>query len=172
MARNFELTLSAPCFVGDNDAQLVAGDVAAGATNLIGRPAWSFDDAAEEAIVSCEFEVPSTYTGSGTLKVIVFCAMATATSGGVVWDIFVEAVTAGDTLDLEAAYSWDSANSGTTTAAGTAGDLFATTITLTNKDSMAAGDLIRIGVRRDTDNGSDTMSGDAYIFGISFFEEV
>lgn len=171
MARNFELTLPANAFVGDTGAQLVAGDVAAGAVNLVGRPAWSFDDTAEEAIVSAEFEMPSTYTGSGTLKAIVFCAMATATTGGVVWDVLVEAVTAGDTLDMEAASSWDSVNSATTTAGGTAGDLFATTVTLSNKDSVAAGDLVRIGVRRDCDSGSDTMTGDAYVFAISLFEE-
>lgn len=173
MARNFTLPLPASAFIGDNDAQLVAGDAAAAPVNHLGRPAYAFDDTDEEAITSVEFEMPAEYTGSGTLKAEIFFAMASDTTNDIAIDVFVEAKTAGtDTLDMEAASSWDTANSGTASVSGTtAGDPLSLTISLTNKDSVAAGDVVRIGLRRDCDSANDDATGDMFIYSVSIYEE-
>jgi hypothetical protein len=39
-------------------------------------------------------------------------------------------------------------------------------ITLTNGDSLAAGDYIRVSVARDADNGSDNFAADAYLLAV------
>ncbi|MCL4822575.1 MAG: hypothetical protein KJZ57_00025 [Anaerolineales bacterium] len=50
------------------------------------------------------------------------------------------------------------------TAPGTAGYIDQFTATLTNKDSVAAGDYVRIRLMRDADDGTnDTASGDCYV---------
>jgi hypothetical protein len=71
---------------------------------------------------------------------------------------------------LEAASSWDTANGGTQALSGTAGDLTAITITLTNKDSCAAGDSFRLAIQR-TATGTDTVSGDLYLNSLELFED-
>jgi len=43
-------------------------------------------------------------------------------------------------------------------------------ITLTNADSVAAGDYVRIAINRDADNGSDTATGDAYLLAVEVRE--
>ena len=101
------MMLPASMFVGDEDAQLVAGDVAASPETVLSRMWWAMDDTAEEAIVSHEFPMPSQYTGSG-LKAIVhgfFKTEVTVTDEAVI-DVFVEAKTPdADTLDMAAASS-------------------------------------------------------------------
>ena len=111
-----------------------------------------------------EVDMPSQYTGSG-LKAVVHFFMASDATNDIALDVFVEAKTPNaDTLDMETADSWDSANSGTKSVGGTtAGDPLTLEITLTNADSVAVGDLVRFGVRRDTDSGDDDASGDLFI---------
>lgn len=172
MANNFEIILPASSFVPDSNAQLVAGDGAAAFKAHLGRPVLAMDDTDEEAATSVGFQMPATYTGSGTLKADVWYYMASDATNDVAIDVFVEAVTHGDTLDLEAASGWDSANSGTASVSGTtAGDPRKLTITLANKDSVAAGDLVRIGIRRDCDSANDDASGDLYFAGMTIREE-
>ena len=172
MARTFELHFSPGSFVPDGDAQLVAGDNPCGITAHEGRPALSYDDTDEEAAVSVETQMPNSYA-AGTLKADIHFDTASDATNDVAFDVFVEAKTPGtDTLDMESAASWDSANSGTASVAGTtAGDPQVLTITLTNKDSVAAGDLFRIGLRRDTDSANDDVSGDVYVREVVVYEE-
>lgn len=171
MAHVTLLTIPASAFVPDQNAQLVAGDVGAVFTSHIGRPVLAFDDTAEAAAVSPEYAMPGQYA-AGTLKATIMLYMASDTANDVAFDLFIEAITPLDTLDLEAASGWDSANSGTVSLSGTtAGDLVALTITLTNKDSVAAADLVRFGVRRDTDSANDDASGDAFIASIEIWED-
>lgn len=168
MPRNYELTLPATMFVGDNSAQLVAGDVTARRVNHSGRPALAFDDTVKEAAVSQEFEAPSAHTGTGTLKATLHVASASDVTNDIAFDVFVESKTPNtDTLDMESAASWGTANAGTLSLAGTtAGDPLALTITLTNADSMAAADLVRIGIRRNAG-----ASGDIFVYAVTLFEE-
>ena len=172
MAHVTLLELAANAFVGDNDAQLVAGDVAAAAVNHKGRPAWAFDDIEEAAIVSGEAAMPGQYAG-GTLKATIYFATADDNSNDLAVDAYLEAKTPDvDTLDMEAATSWDAANSGTiSVGATTVGDPLSLTITLTNKDSVAAGDLVRFGFRRDCDSASDDIVGQVFIYSVEIWEQ-
>lgn len=90
--------------------------------------------------------------------------MASATSGKVDFEVAVEAVTPGDALDLDATTSFDTVNSITApTVPATAGYLGSFSCTLTNKDSVAVGDFVRISLKRDaTDGTNDTATGDCY----------
>jgi hypothetical protein len=87
--------------------------------------------------------------------------MASATTGAVVLQAAVECITPGDALDLDSATSFDTPNtSSATTVPATAGQLFTISITLTNNDSIATGDLVRLSLNRDADNAGDTAAGD------------
>lgn len=165
--------LPATAFIGDIDAQLVAGDVAATFVRHNGRPAIALDDTAEEAVISGEYICPESY-GGGTIKADLLVAADTETTNGCVLDIFVEAKTPGtDTLDMETADSWAAANSsGAISFSGTtAGDPIKATVTLTNADSLAAGDVVRFGIRRDTDHASDTATNDVFLYSGRIWED-
>jgi hypothetical protein len=91
---------------------------------------------------------PQGWTGTGTL--VIFYNMASATTGGVAFDVAIEAITPGDSTDLDAATSYDSVNAGNDgTVPGTAGYVDTVSITLTNADSWDDADLIRISIARD-----------------------
>ena len=99
---------------------------------------------------------------TGTLTLVITVMMASATTGDTDWDAAVEAVSSADALDLDATTSFDTVNStDNTTVPGTAGYMQQITITLTNKDSIAAADYVRISLTRDA--ASDTATGDAYV---------
>lgn len=133
------------------------------------RSSLAFDDSTNES-AACSAVLPIEYLGTGTLKAKLFFYSASANSGDAGWNVQVESVTPGDTLDLEATTSFDTANNGTQALSGVAGNLTEITISLTNKDSCAAGDLIRLGIERDADS-SDTVSGDLYLTHVELFEE-
>lgn len=106
---------------------------------------------------------------TGTLTVVIKYVMASATTGGVAFDVAVEAVTDGDSTDLDAATSYDSVNGGSDASVpGTAGYPGEISITLTNNDSMAAGDQVRISIARDIADGNDTATGDCYFTSAEF----
>ena len=76
----------------------------------------------------------------------------------------VMAVSDGDSQDVDAE-SWDTANSQSATVPGTAGYLDEVSLSLTNNDSLAANDLVRIKLSRDADDGSnDTATGDLHLW--------
>ncbi len=133
------------------------------------RLALAFDDTTDESVY-LQTVLPPAYTGTGTLKARLLFYSASANSGDAGWEVAVEAVTPADTLDLETASSWDSINGGTQALSGTAGDLTAITITLTNKDSCAAGDSFRLGISR-TAVSTDTVSGDLFLYSLELFED-
>lgn len=166
MANNFEINLPAQSF-------MIPATAGCARRVLQDRPFLAYDDTAVEAAISLPFEMPATYTGSGTLKADIFYMMASATSGSVDFDVLVEAITAADAVDLDSASSFDSANSGDQTVPATAGYLGQLTITLSNKDSVAAGDYVRIKLERDADDSTnDTATGDARVLLVVIREEV
>lgn len=124
------------------------------------RPALAFDAAADETAY-WTFNAPQGLTG--TLTCVVTYAMASANSGNIYWQAALEAITAGDALDTDSTTSFDTANSGNGAVPATAGYVQQISITMTNADSIAAGDLVRLSVNRDADNASDTASGDALL---------
>lgn len=156
----------------DDNALLVAGDLAALWRAHVGRLVLGFDATDEMAAVTPEIPMPSQYTGSG-LKAVLYFYMESDATNDVALDVFVEAKTPdGDTLDMETADDWDSANSGTKSLAGTtAGDLLKLEITLTNDDGLNAGDLVRFGVRRDTDSANDDATGELFLAAIEIVDD-
>lgn len=124
----------------------------------------AFDASTNEA-ATFPFVMPQSY-GGGTLTLVVTGKMASATTGDVDLDAEVEARSAGEALDAD---SFDTANStDNTTVPGTAGLSFEVSITLTNKDSVAVGDLVRLRLTRDA--VSDTATGDVEIYGVDLRE--
>lgn len=124
------------------------------------RPVLAFDAATDE---TCYFTTKAPQGLSGALTAVLTYAMASATTGNVVVAVAVEAITDGDALDSDSATSFDTANTSAATAVpATAGYYDEISITLTNADSIAAGDTVRFSFSRDADNASDTATGDLY----------
>ncbi len=115
-------------------------------------------DATNEEWCCWQFRMPDDYASGLTAKVQY--TMASATSGGVAWDVRISATSDGDTQDVDA-QDFASANVGTATVPGTAGYLDEVSISLSNADSVAAGDFVVVRLARAVANGSDTATGDA-----------
>lgn len=154
MATRFVLTPEAAHFPASNAALL---------TLINRRPVLAFDAATDESVYWTGI-APQGFTGAVT--VVVHYIMASATSGAVYFQAALEAITPGDAVDLDAGTSFDTANSGNGTVPGTAGYEQAISITMTNADSIAAGDLFRLSLNRDADNASDTAAGDACVLAV------
>lgn len=128
------------------------------------RPVLAFDASTSETAY-WTFVAPQSI--SGTWTAVISYAMASATTGGVAFDVALEAITSGDATDTDATTSFDTVNTGTDAAVpGTAGYMEQISITLTNADSIAAGDLVRISVARAVANAADTATGDCYVFAV------
>jgi len=130
------------------------------ATIDAGNSGWRllFDDTTQET-ASWEFVLNDGYGGS-TLYADVYFTMASGEANEVQFEVYVMAVTPGDATDWDTD-SYDTENVGVTTVAATAGRLYKQTITLTNNDSLAAGDLIRIKLSTDSDDAvNDDATGD------------
>ncbi len=122
----------------------------------------NFDAAADEWCM-WQFRMPADYASG--LVATVQSKMASATSGDVVWDVRVAAVTSGDAASVNAK-AFGSANTATQTVPGTAGYLVDTSVTVTNADSVAAGDFVVVRLARNGSSGSDTATGDAECVGL------
>jgi hypothetical protein len=130
--------------------------------NIINRrPVLAFDAATDETVYWTGI-APQGLTG--TVTVVITYMMASATSNNIIMQAALEAVSDGDATDLDAGTSFDTANSSSAvTVPGTAGYIDQVSVTLTNADSIAAGDYFRLSINRDADNGSDTATGDLYV---------
>lgn len=165
MADNFSIQLSPDAFIPPSSAHADRGVVQ-------NRSYMAFDASTVEAMYSVAFQMPAAYTGSGTLKADILYAAASATSGKFDFEVSVEALTAADAVDTDAASSFDSVNAVNGTVPGTAGYMEKLTVTLTNKDSVAAGDMVRIKLERDADDATDdTATGDARVYAVVIREE-
>ena len=116
-----------------------------------------FDDTTDED-ATWKFRMPYDYDNGLTAKIQY--SMASATSGTVEFEIFVMAVSDGDSQDLDTG-SFDTVNVGSATVPGTAGYIDEISITLSNDDSVAAGDWVVIDLSTDADDATnDTATGD------------
>ncbi len=128
------------------------------------RPVLAFDATTSETAY-WTFVAPQGLTG--TITAVISYAMASATTGGVAFDVAIEAISSGDATDTDAATSFDTVNAGNDgTIPGTAGYMEQLSITLTNADSIAAADLVRVSVARDVADAADTATGDCYVLAI------
>lgn len=132
-----------------------------GLTTVNARPVLAFDAATQE---TAYWTLVAPQGLSGTMTAVISYMMASATSGNIEFEVAVEAITDGDATDLDATASFDTVNSsGAITVPGTAGYPDQVSVTLTNADSIAAGDLVRISISRDADDATnDTAAGDLY----------
>lgn len=122
-------------------------------------------DASTPEIVYWQFRLPPDYSGSPILKIQY--AMKSAATGSVAFEASIMAVTPGDVADIDAD-SFATANVAHDTVASAAGYLKELAITLTNTDSMAAGDLIVLKFRRVADDATnDTATGDAEVHAVA-----
>ena len=103
------------------------------------------------------------YTAGG-LSVSLAWAADSATSGNTVWAVAIRAFP-DDAEDMDASHTYDY-NSITVAAPSAAGEIVYDPVTFTDgadMDSVSGGQYFVMRVKRDADNGSDTMTGDAYI---------
>ena len=111
-----------------------------------------------------DFRMPNDY-GSGLTAKVQY-KMQTATSGSIVLGVAIMAVTPGDAQSVNAD-SMGTVNSATDTVPGTVNYLDEVSISLTNTDSLVAGDLAVIYLMRDADNVSDNAKGDVDVVAFS-----
>ena len=155
MATRFVCTPLAAEFPSSNFPQLLLSNR---------RPVLAFDTTTSETAY-WTFVAPQGLTG--TITAVISYAMASATSGGVAFDVALEAISSGDATDTDATTSFGTVNAGNDSAVpGTAGYMEQLTITLTNADSVAAADLVRVSVARDVADAADTATGDCYVFAV------
>lgn len=107
--------------------------------------------------------------GSGNLTLTIYWYADTATSGNVVWESQISAITANtDTQDVETD-GLATLNFVQDTHLGTTGQrVHSCDLTLSNLDSLAAGDLCHLRIARDANgtNATDDMTGDAILLGV------
>lgn len=124
----------------------------------------AFDAASDEAAF---WKFLADNYGSGNLTIDIFWYADTATSGDVVWEAQLAAITPDtDSQDIETK-ALATLNNVTDSHLGTVGQrVHKASITLSNLDSIAAGDLCHLRIARDANNVADTMTGDAIITAI------
>ena len=121
----------------------------------------AFDDTTEETCYSPAFYMPLAYAG-GTLAAYIggFFSSEDTAEDEAVMAVSIEAITVGDGVNVAAASSWDTENTCEIDPPATAGLECQGVCTLTNKDNVAAGDLVRLRLARKVDNAADTATGD------------
>src|SRR2546423_1683228 len=96
-------------------------------------------DASTKEQAYWQFRMPADYSSAPVLKVLF--KMTSATTGNVIVEGRLAAVTAGDSTDVDAKALAAANTSSATAVPGTAGYLAEVSMALTNADSVAAGDL-------------------------------
>lgn len=121
----------------------------------------AYDAAADEAAF---WSFRATNYASGNLTVDVDWYADTTSSGDVVWESQLAAITPNtDTQDVETK-ALATLNTVTDTHLGTTGQrLHRCTITASNLDSLAIDDVVWLRLARDANNAADTMTGDAIL---------
>lgn len=134
------------------------------------HPVLDFDpDTDEDAVFSAV--MPQHYDGGGVTVYLHWSATG-VTSGNVIWNSAFERI--GDqVLDIDADSFATAQASAATAAPTTDGYVDIASITHTNgaqMDSVAVGELFRLKVTRDANNGSDTMTVDAELHAVEIRE--
>jgi hypothetical protein len=125
----------------------------------------AFDAAADESMM-WSFQMPGDYASGPVLDVLY--KMASATTGTVRFEGRIAATTDGDATDQDAKAFATTNSAGDTVPATTAGKIGGFSITLTNADSLAAGDFVVVQLRRDADGttGTDDAAGDCEVVAV------
>ena len=134
-------------------------------TTVNARPVLAYDASTQETAY-WTLVVPQGLTG--TLSVVLSIIGNAAGTNSTYWEVACEAVTSADATDLDSTTSFATANTGNVAMPSTQGHMVQVSVTLTNDDSMAAADYLRISIARDADNGSDNFAADAYLLAAEF----
>lgn len=130
------------------------------------RPYLAFDTSTDE---TCYWTFVAWQGISGALTAVVTYRAASATSGTAAFEVALECITDGDSTDTDAASSFATVNTASAvTVPGTAGYIDQVSITLTNDDSIAAGDYCRLRLNRDV--SADSASGDIQVLAVELRE--
>ncbi len=135
------------------------------------HPVLDFDGAADEEAVFTGI-LPRHYAGGG-LTVYLHVCFSSATSGNAYWSASIERMDDAS-LDMDAD-SFAAAQSAAGNPNGTSGITTLVTITFTSgaqMDSLAAGEMFRLKIRRDADGsaGTDDVTTDAELLGVEIKE--
>ena len=126
---------------------------------------WDFDAATDEFL---DYKVAlEGYDGGGLTITLVWTASTAEGSGNVIWNVAIRRM-ADDAEDIDTSHTYDF-NSVTAGAPSASGEVGYDNVTFTDgadMDSWADGEVAIVRVRRDADNASDTMAGDAELWGI------
>lgn len=133
------------------------------------RPVLAFDATANETAY-WTFIAPQGLAGS--LTAVLSLIGNAAGTNATYWQVALEAITSADALALQSTTSFDTANTGNVAMPATQGNMVQLSITLSNADSIAVGDYVRLSVTRDAANGSDTFAADAYLLAVEFKDAV
>jgi hypothetical protein len=121
-------------------------------------------DAANLESATWSFRMPADYASAPVL--LIQYKMVSAVTGNVIMVASMAATSPGDTTDTDAkAFAAVNTSSATAVPATTAGKLGEISITMTNADSVAAGDFVNVRIGRDGASGSDTAAGDLEFVG-------
>ena len=141
------------------------GVLAGGATPAEQIPRWGFDDSSVEYL-DFVLELPASYSGGGLT--ISFKTGGAATSGAYVLSAAIRRIQ-DDAEDIDSAHSYDFNDSSAITTPSAVGEVGYDNITFTSgadMDSLAAGEMFVLRIRRNTGSGSDTMTGDMYFYSL------
>lgn len=136
-------------------------------TTTTARPYLAFDGTA--AIEACvwTFRMPADYASALTAKIQWSGSSSTTVTHTVQWSVFVMALTA-DTDGATDSDSFDSENVVSDDILGTtAKRIQEASLTLTNADSVAAGDYVAIRLLRDYSDAADDLAEDAWLWALS-----
>lgn len=126
-------------------------------------------DAAAVTAEAAFFMFRAVSYGSGNVTIDLDWYADTASTNAVVWGAQLGAITPNtDSQDVETK-ALATTQTTTTTHLGTTGQrVHRSSITVsTNLDSLAANDDVWLRIYRDSNNGSDTMTGDAILIGVT-----
>ena len=134
------------------------------------HPVLDFDkDADESAIFSAI--MPRNYAGTTGVTVYIHWSADGVTVNDVIWDVSFERI--GDGQQDVDSDGFAAVNSVTDTAPGTDGFVTIANVTFTDgadMDSVAVGELFRLKITRDADNGSDDLDADAELHAVELKE--
>lgn len=128
---------------------------------------YAFDAATDEQL--CTERIYAANYGASNPNVTVlidYYSRTGQTSGNAVFGAALSVITPGDAQSVETD-AFATENTVTSTVNGTARGLTRATITVSNLDSLTANDSLVMRIRRVGSNGSDTLTGDAVIVGLT-----
>lgn len=127
---------------------------------------WPVSGLAYDATTSemCYWRFIAATYGSGNLTATVYWYADTASSGAVVWECAIGAITANtDSGDIETKALATATNAADTHLGTTGQRLHSQAVTISNLDSLAADDHVALRLARLPADGGDTMTGDAIV---------